>query len=187
MDPTWTTTILLVPCTVVLTAGCFYLYSFVLSLLTKMSVRNKVVVITDAVSGLGKECASVFHKGGSRLILCGKNWEKLTELADDLENASDPTTMFPPKLVLVDFGDMESMPYVIEEILDCYGCPDVIILNSSMKVKAPAQSLSLEMDKLLMDNNYFGPITLAKGMKQRKYIYIYIYTYMYIYIHIYIY
>lgn len=128
MDPTWTTTILLVPCTVVLTAGCFYLYSFVLSLLTKMSVRNKVVVITDAVSGLGKgntqihcprcesntlfefkimylchvislsffffvECASVFHKGGSRLILCGKNWEKLTELADDLENASNPTTV----------------------------------------------------------------------------------------------
>uniref|UniRef100_A0A3B4VFM6 Dehydrogenase/reductase (SDR family) member 7Ca n=1 Tax=Seriola dumerili TaxID=41447 RepID=A0A3B4VFM6_SERDU len=164
MDPAWTTTVLLVPCVVVLTAGFFYLYDFIIGLLSKTSVRNKVVVITDALSGVGKECAGVFHKGGARLILCGKSWEKLEELADDLANASDPTVTFPPKLVLLDFGDMESMPEVIAEILDCYGCLDVLILNSSMKVKAPAQSLSLEMDKLLMDNNYFGPVTLAKGV-----------------------
>ncbi|KAF3699779.1 Dehydrogenase/reductase SDR family member 7C-B [Channa argus] len=158
MDPTWTTTVLLVPCVAVLTAGFFYLYGVIISLLSKTSVRNKVVVVTDALSGLGK---GAFHKGGARLILCGKNWEKLEELADDLANA-DPTVTFPPKLVLLDFGDMDSMPEVIAEILDCYGCVDILILNSSMKVKAPAQSLSLEMDKLLMDNNYFGPATLAK-------------------------
>ncbi|XP_047199724.1 dehydrogenase/reductase SDR family member 7C-B isoform X1 [Hippoglossus stenolepis] len=164
MDPTWTTTVLLVPCVVVLTAGFFYLYGWIVGLLTKTSVRNKVVVLSDALSGLGKECTGVFHKGGARLILCGKNWEKLEELADDLANASDPTVTFPPKLVLLDFGDMESMPDAIEEILDCYGCLDVLMLNNSMKVKAPAHSVSLEMDKLLMDNNYFGPVTLAKGV-----------------------
>ncbi|XP_029015370.1 dehydrogenase/reductase SDR family member 7C-B-like isoform X2 [Betta splendens] len=163
MDPTWTTTVLLVPCVVVLTAGFFYLYGVVIGLLSKTSVRNKVVVITDALSGLGKECAGAFHKGGARLILCGKSWEKLEELGDDLANA-DPTVTFPPKLVLLDFGDMDSMPEAIAEVLDCYGCVDVLILNSSMKVKAPAHNLSLELDKLLMDNNYFGPATLAKGV-----------------------
>lgn len=65
--------------------------------------------------------------------------------------------------MLVDFGDMNSMPDVIAETLECYGCVDVLILNSSLKVKAPVQSTSLKMDKLVMDNNYFGPITLAKG------------------------
>lgn len=164
MDSIWTTTILLVPLVVVLTAGFFYLYGVIVGLLSKTSVRNKVVVITDALSGLGKECAGVFHKGGARLILCGKSWEKLEELVDDLANASDPTVTFPPKLVLLDFGDMDSMPEAIAEILECYGCLDILIFNSSMKVKAPAQSLSLEMDKLLMDNNYFGPVTLAKGV-----------------------
>lgn len=54
MDPAWTTTVLLVPCVVVMTAGFFYLYGVVISLLSKTSVRNKVVVITDALSGLGK-------------------------------------------------------------------------------------------------------------------------------------
>lgn len=54
MDSVWTTTVLLVPCVVVLTAGFFYVYGLVLSLLSKTSVRNKVVVLTDALSGLGK-------------------------------------------------------------------------------------------------------------------------------------
>ncbi|KAM4597930.1 dehydrogenase/reductase SDR family member 7C-B-like [Polymixia lowei] len=164
MDPLLTTTVLLVPCVIVVTAGAFYLYGMVVSLMSKTSVRNKVVVITDALTGLGKECARVFHKGGARLILCGKSWEKLEGLADDLAGASDPSLTFPPKLVLLDFGDMDSMPEVIAEILECYGCLDIVILNSSLKVKAPAQSVSLEMDKLLMDNNYFGPATLAKGV-----------------------
>uniref|UniRef100_A0A8C9XVS8 Dehydrogenase/reductase (SDR family) member 7Ca n=1 Tax=Sander lucioperca TaxID=283035 RepID=A0A8C9XVS8_SANLU len=163
MDPVWITTVLLVPCVVVLTAGFFYLFSVIMGLLSKTSVRNKVVVITDALSGLGKECAGVFHRGGARLILCGKSWEKLEELADDLANASDPTVVSTtaPKQ---ETDYMDSMPEVISEILECYGCLDIVILNSSMKVKAPAQSVSLEMDKLLMDNNYFGPATLAKGL-----------------------
>uniref|UniRef100_A0A3Q4A9U7 Dehydrogenase/reductase (SDR family) member 7C n=1 Tax=Mola mola TaxID=94237 RepID=A0A3Q4A9U7_MOLML len=164
MDPAWTTTVLLVPCVVVLMAGLFYLHGAVVSLLSNTTVRNKVLVMTDALSGLGKECAGVFHKGGARLILCGKSWEKLEELADNLANNSDPTVTFPPKLVLLDFGDMDSLPEAVAEILDCYGCLDVLILNSSVKVKAPAQNVSLEMDKLIMDNNYFGPATLAKGV-----------------------
>lgn len=45
-----------------------------------------------------EECASVFHKGGARLILCGKSWEKLEELADDLANASDPSVVSTPAL-----------------------------------------------------------------------------------------
>lgn len=60
MDPYWTTTVLLVPCVVVLTAGFFYLYGVIIGFLSKTSVRNKVVVITDALSGLGKGKITTF-------------------------------------------------------------------------------------------------------------------------------
>uniref|UniRef100_A0A8C7CXG2 Dehydrogenase/reductase (SDR family) member 7Ca n=1 Tax=Oncorhynchus kisutch TaxID=8019 RepID=A0A8C7CXG2_ONCKI len=96
-------------------------------------------------------------------ILCGTFLEKLEGFADNLTSATDPKLTFPPKLVLVDFGDMNSMPDVIAETLECCGCVDVLILNSSLKVKAPVQSTSLKMDKLVMDNNYFGPITRRTG------------------------
>lgn len=58
---------------------------------------------------------------------------------------------------------MDSMEDVIAEVVECYGCVDVLICNSSMKLKAPVQSISLEQDRNIMDVNYFGPSTLAKG------------------------
>ena len=48
-------------------------------------------------------------------------------------------------------------------MVECYGCVDVLVCNSSMKLKAPVQSVSLELDRNIMDINYFGPSTLAKG------------------------
>ncbi|KAG9350271.1 hypothetical protein AGOR_G00096520 [Albula goreensis] len=158
------TSVLALPLLVVVVAGVYYLYNEVLRFMSKSVVRNKVVVITDAVSGVGNECAKLFHKGGARLILCGKSWDKLESLSDELSSASDPSVTFTPKLVLLDFSDIDSMPDVITEVLECYGCVDVLICNSSLKIRAPVQTLSLEMDKTIMDTNYFGPITLAKGV-----------------------
>lgn len=70
---------------------------------------------------------------------------------------------FAPKLVILDFSDMASIEEVVAEVVECYGCVDVLICNSSMKLKAPVQSISLELDRNIMDINYFGPSTLAKG------------------------
>ncbi|KAG2460548.1 dehydrogenase/reductase (SDR family) member 7Cb [Polypterus senegalus] len=156
--------VLAVPVAVVIIAGVYYLYNEVTRLMSKSAVRNKVVVITDAVSGMGKECARVFHMGGARLILCGKDWDKLQALHDALSDVADPSVMFSPKLILLDLSDISAIPDITREILECYGCVDVLINNSSMKVKAPVQNLSLDLDRRIMDANYFGPITLTKGL-----------------------
>uniref|UniRef100_A0AAY4C948 Uncharacterized protein n=1 Tax=Denticeps clupeoides TaxID=299321 RepID=A0AAY4C948_9TELE len=106
----------------------------------------------------------LLHKGSARLVLCGPSWDKLESLSDALCSDSDPSVTFTPKLVLLDFNDIDSLQEVSNEVLECYGCVDVLICNSSMKVKAPVQNTSLEMDKSVMDVNYFGPITLAKAV-----------------------
>ncbi len=61
---------------------------------------------------------------------------------------------------------MDSMEDVVTEVSECYGCVDVLICNSSMKLKAPVQSVSLELDRNIMNINYFGPSTLAKGVRK---------------------
>ncbi|XP_077474422.1 dehydrogenase/reductase SDR family member 7C-B [Stigmatopora argus] len=164
MEAGWSIIILMVPCTVVLVAVLLQVYTFVFNYLSKTCVRNKVVLLSDALSTLGKECANVFHAGGARLILCGKNWEKLQDLSDELMDTSDPSMTFPPKLVLLDFGDSDSLPDSVKEVVECYGCVDVLILNGNLKLKAPVHTSTLEMDKSLMENNYFGPVTLVKGV-----------------------
>ncbi|XP_006275615.1 dehydrogenase/reductase SDR family member 7C [Alligator mississippiensis] len=145
-------------------SGIIYIYRAVIQLMSKSAVKNKVVVITDAISGLGKECSRVFHTGGARLVLCGKTWEKLEALHDALISVADPSVTFTPKLVLLDISDINCIQDVAKEILDCYGCVDILINNASLKVKGAVQSVSLELDKKIMDANYFGPITLTKAL-----------------------
>ncbi|XP_031729768.1 dehydrogenase/reductase (SDR family) member 7Cb isoform X1 [Anarrhichthys ocellatus] len=155
--------VMVLPLLIVVAAGLYYIYNEVMQFMSKSLVRNKVMVITDAVSGVGTECAHLFHKGGARLILCGTSWDKLESLYNYLTDDADPRETFAPKLVILDFSDM-GMEDVVAEVLECYGCVDVLICNSSMKLKSPVQSVSLELDRNVMDINYFGPSTLAKGV-----------------------
>uniref|UniRef100_A0A8C3WX21 Dehydrogenase/reductase SDR family member 7C n=1 Tax=Catagonus wagneri TaxID=51154 RepID=A0A8C3WX21_9CETA len=146
-------------------SGLLFIYQEVSRLWSKSAVQNKAVVITDAISGLGKECARVFHTGGARLVLCGKNWERLQSLHEALISVADPSKQtFTPKLVLLDLSDVSCVQDVAKEILDCYGCVDILIHNASVKGKGPAHKISLELDKKIMDANYFGPITLTKAL-----------------------
>ncbi|KAM9336415.1 dehydrogenase/reductase (SDR family) member 7Cb [Symphorus nematophorus] len=156
--------VMVLPLLIVVAAGVYYIYNEVMRFMSKSLVRNKVVVITDAVSGVGTECAHLFHAGGARLILCGTSWDKLESLFDSLTHDTDPRETFAPKLVILDFSDMDSIEDVVAEVVECYGCVDVLICNSSVKLKAPVQSVSLEQDRNIMDVNYFGPSTLAKGV-----------------------
>uniref|UniRef100_A0A8C9ZWM9 Dehydrogenase/reductase (SDR family) member 7Cb n=1 Tax=Sander lucioperca TaxID=283035 RepID=A0A8C9ZWM9_SANLU len=164
MDPNMALpSVMVLPLLIVVAAGVYYIYNEVMQFMSKSLVRNKVVVITDAVSGVGTECAHLFHKGGARLILCGTSWDQLESLYEYLTNDADPRETFAPKLVILDFSDMDSMENVVAEVVEGYGCVDVLICNSSMKLKAQVQSVSLEMDRNIMDINYFGPSTLTKG------------------------
>ncbi|XP_074081205.1 dehydrogenase/reductase SDR family member 7C isoform X2 [Macrotis lagotis] len=158
------TVVLMLPLLLLAISGILFIYQEVSRLWSKSAVQNKVVVITDAISGLGKECSRLFHAGGARLVLCGKNWEKLEVLYDALLSVADPSKTFTPKLILLDLSDISCVQDVAKEILDCYGCVDILINNASMKVKGPAQNISLELDKKIMDVNYFGPITLTKAL-----------------------
>ncbi|XP_061563755.1 dehydrogenase/reductase (SDR family) member 7Cb [Cololabis saira] len=155
---------MVLPLLIVFAAGVYYIYNEVMHFMSKSIARNKVVVITDAVSGVGTECAHLLHKAGARLVLCGTGWDKLESLYDALTSGANPRETFAPKLVILDFSDMDTMDEVVADLIDCYGCVDVLICNSSMKLKAPVQNVSLEQDRNIMDINYFGPSSVAKGV-----------------------
>ncbi|CAL9707770.1 unnamed protein product [Knipowitschia caucasica] len=156
--------VVLLPLLIVVAAGVYYVYNEFLLYMSNAQVRNKVVVLTDAVSGVGSELSRLLHRGGARLILCGTSWDKLESLYDTLCTDADPRETAAPKLLLLDFSEPDSLEEVVAELVDCYGYVDVLICNSSTKVKGPVQSISLDVDRNIMDINYFGPCTLAKGV-----------------------
>ena len=48
-------------------------------------MKNKLVIITGASSGIGKACAEKFAQEGANLVLAARSSDKLREVAENIE------------------------------------------------------------------------------------------------------
>uniref|UniRef100_A0A3Q4GGZ7 Dehydrogenase/reductase SDR family member 7B n=1 Tax=Neolamprologus brichardi TaxID=32507 RepID=A0A3Q4GGZ7_NEOBR len=117
---------------VVLTGlGVVLLYRILVRLRKRASVQGVVVVITGASSGLGKECARVFHAAGARLVLCGRDAARLQQVVQELTASSTHT----PCTVVFDLAKTDTVERAAEEILKCYGQVDILINNAGISYR----------------------------------------------------
>uniref|UniRef100_A0A8B9X6F5 Dehydrogenase/reductase SDR family member 7B n=1 Tax=Bos mutus grunniens TaxID=30521 RepID=A0A8B9X6F5_BOSMU len=145
--------------------GLFSLFKLLQWLRMRAYVRNAVVVITGATSGLGRECARVFHAAGARLVLCGRNAEALEELSQELaaSRALEVQT-HKPCTVTFDLADPGAIAGAASEILQCFGHVDVLINNAGISYRGAIVDTSPDVDKRVMETNYFGPVALTKAL-----------------------
>eukprot|EP00070_Physeter_catodon_P032675 XP_028339569.1 dehydrogenase/reductase SDR family member 7B isoform X1 [Physeter catodon] len=145
--------------------GVFSLFKLLQWLRARAYVRNAVVVVTGATSGLGRECARVFHAAGAKLVLCGRNAEALEELTRELA-ASQATKVqtHKPCTVTFDLAEPGAIVGAAAEILQCFGYVDVLINNAGISYRGTVVDTSLDVDKRVMETNYFGPVALTKAL-----------------------
>jgi len=72
-------------------------------------MKNKIVLITGATSGIGWATAQTFNKAGARLILCGRRTEKLEALAKEIGGNTQLLT-FDVRDKIAVFEAIESLP-----------------------------------------------------------------------------
>ncbi|NXO64999.1 DRS7B reductase, partial [Phainopepla nitens] len=145
--------------------GIFALFRLLQWVRMRAYLQQAVVVITGATSGLGKECARAFHAAGCRLVLCGRDSEKLKEVVQELcavknhrKNAHEPHT------VVFDLSDTKTVVSGAEEILKALGHVDILINNAGISFRGTIVDTGLDVDKKVMETNYFGPIALTKAL-----------------------
>ncbi|XP_058415468.1 dehydrogenase/reductase SDR family member 7B isoform X2 [Diceros bicornis minor] len=145
--------------------GIFSLFKLLQQMRVKAYLRNAVVVITGATSGLGRECAKVFYAAGAKLVLCGRNREALEELTKELA-ASQATKVqtHKPYTVTFDLAEPGAIVAATAEILQCFGYVDVLINNAGISYRGAIVDTTADVDKRVMETNYFGPVALTKAL-----------------------
>ncbi|XP_011856570.1 PREDICTED: dehydrogenase/reductase SDR family member 7B isoform X2 [Mandrillus leucophaeus] len=145
--------------------GVFGLFRLLQWVRGKAYLRNAVVVITGATSGLGKECAKVFYAAGAKLVLCGRNGGALEELIREL-TASHATKVqtHKPYLVTFDLTDPGAVVAAAAEILQCFGYVDILVNNAGISYRGTIMDTTVDVDKRVMETNYFGPVALTKAL-----------------------
>jgi dehydrogenase/reductase SDR family protein 7B len=108
--------------------------------MSDMNYTNKVVVITGATSGIGEACAAVFGAAGAKLVITGRNAQKLEATAAKLQAMN--LTVLP---ILADAGSEADNKRMAEEALARFGRIDILINNAGISMRALFQDLDLEV------------------------------------------
>lgn len=68
-----------------------------------------------------------------------------------------------PYTVTFDLADTGATVAAAAEILQCFGYVDVLINNAGISYRGTITDTTVDVDKRVMETNYFGPIALTKG------------------------
>lgn len=123
-----------------------------------MELKGKVVWITGASSGIGEACAYEFARKGARLILTGTREDKLREVREHcLHEGQGEVAVLP-----YDLSDVAGIPALVERALGSFGRVDVMFNNAGISQRAKAGDTVFEVDRRIMEVNYFAPVRIAK-------------------------
>ena len=91
-----------------------------------MELRDAVVVITGASSGIGEATAVAFAQRGARVVLVARRIDRLEALADRIERAGGRALAW--KGDVTDTAQLEKLPGLVKELT---GRPVDVLINNA--------------------------------------------------------
>lgn len=120
-------------------------------------MKDKVVIITGASSGIGEALARKFSEEGSWVVLAARQVEKLLVLQKELEKHSGRTL-----IVACDVSIESDCKKLIQETVKEFGRIDVLINNAGISMRAIFNELDLGVIRKVMDVNFWGTVCCTK-------------------------
>ncbi len=129
--------------------------------------KDKVIWITGASSGIGEALALEFAKREARLILSARREDELKRVAA-LTKLPELDLMILP----FDLSDTKNASGLAAQVMNKFGRIDILINNGGYSQRSEAIETSIDVDRQLMEVNYFSYVALTKSvlpyMKRQK-------------------
>jgi dehydrogenase/reductase SDR family member 7B len=122
-----------------------------------MKLKDKVVLITGATSGIGEACALIFGKQGAKIVITGRNEEKLEKTFKKLKQSGIEVLA-----VLADAASEADNKLMAERAMEEFGRIDILINNAGISMRALFQDLDLNVFKKVIDTNFWGTVYATK-------------------------
>ncbi|MFL6136071.1 MAG: SDR family oxidoreductase, partial [Nocardioidaceae bacterium] len=112
---------------------------------------GRVAVVTGASSGIGAATARALAADGYRIALLARRAERISVLADDLDNGSIAIT--------ADVTDRDSLLAAAKRVQDGLGGTDVLVNNAGVMLLGPFTSDQRDDYRHMIEVNLLGAIT----------------------------
>jgi len=114
-------------------------------------LRNKVVIVTGAASGVGKGIAQVCHREGANVVIADIQTAKAESVAKELLNSRKNADNKPSAIsVYCDLRDDNNMKQLVDKTVSSFGRVDGLVNNAGVNfVKPFLQTLPEDWDKVI--------------------------------------
>lgn len=119
-------------------------------------LKDQVIVITGASSGIGLVTARMAAKRGARLVLTARNHEALQQAAERI--TSDESNGGMATYVAADVSDEAAVRRVAEEAIARFGRIDTWVNGAGVSIYGRLMDVSLEDQRRLFDTNFWGVV-----------------------------
>ncbi|MGB7452107.1 MAG: SDR family oxidoreductase [Lysobacterales bacterium] len=132
-------------------------------------VRDRIVVVTGASSGIGHAVAMMMARAGAKVILVARGEEKLAESLEEIKAMGGKAWSYS-----CDVSDLDACDSLIDQIMADHGAIDILVNNAGRSIR---RSIALSYDRFhdferTMQLNYFGCLRLIlrvlPGMAARR-------------------
>jgi NADP-dependent 3-hydroxy acid dehydrogenase YdfG len=129
------------------------------------NIKDKVVVITGASSGLGEAAARLLASEGARLVLGARRLDRLEAMAGELSLGKDA-------VLATDVTDASQVRRLVDHAVKTHGRVDVIINNAGLMPHSPLERGKIEDWDRMIDVNIkgvlYGIAAALPHMKEQK-------------------
>ncbi|AEA44402.1 SDR family oxidoreductase [Fluviicola taffensis] len=122
------------------------------------TTMKHVAWITGASSGIGEELCRQLARKGFKLILSSRSEEKLLSLKKELPNPEEHL------IVPLDLEHSDHFTELVKQTLAQTKRIDYLYNCGGLSQRAEASETSMEVDRRIMEINYFGTIALTKAV-----------------------
>jgi len=130
-------------------------------ILTAVPVKDKIVLVTGASSGLGEACAKKFAEEGAKVILCARNVVELKRVKKEI--SGDENSKW-PVVYSMDVTQKKDIDNCIQEIESNHCFVDILISNAGVSLRGTVIDTDIEVHRKMMEVSYFGPVNLVKAV-----------------------
>lgn len=121
-------------------------------------MKSKIVWITGASSGIGEALTKAYLANGHKVIISARKQEVLEKLRSECGSAENICVL------PLDLNDTDSLEEKAKAAIQAFGKVDVLINNGGISQRSLALDTSLEVDRKIMEVNFFGTIALSKAI-----------------------
>jgi len=121
-------------------------------------LKDQVVVITGASSGIGRATALRFGKAGATIVLAARNVVGLQEVADEVHSLGSEALVVP-----TDVTDWAQVERLAHTAVTAFGRIDTWVNDAGVGVYATADETSVEETHQVMQTNFMGVVHGVKA------------------------